>query len=161
MIDRSTISIALGSAVAGALLSALVLLFILPAASGVSAHATEHHQHQATAVMPMCSISSGRGQPSFYSEMAKVNARMHEDMEVLPSGDVSQDFIRMMIPHHQGAIDMALVLLKHEPDERLKRLAQSIIVEQSQEIIYMRTLHNPPLAEPSEGAVSSVTISLP
>ena len=158
MTDRSTISIALGSAVVGALLSALTLLFILPAASDVSAHAT---QHQATAAMPMCSISSGRGQPAFYSEMAKVNARMHEDMEILPSGDVSQDFIRMMIPHHRGAIDMALVLLKHEPDERLKRLAQSIVVEQMQEIIYMRTLHNPPLADSSEGAVSSVTISLP
>jgi uncharacterized protein (DUF305 family) len=60
----------------------------------------------------------------------------------------------MMIPHHQGAIDMALVLLKHLPDERLKRLAQSIIVEQKQEIIYMRTLHTPPLAEPPEPAVS-------
>ena len=50
----------------------------------------------------------------------------------------------MMIPHHQGAIDMALVLLKHGRNEKLKRLAQSIIVEQGQEIAYMRSLLDPP-----------------
>jgi uncharacterized protein (DUF305 family) len=74
---------------------------------------------------------------------------MHAGMEVAPSGDVDQDFIRMMIPHHQGAIDMALVLLKYGRDERLRRLAQSIIVEQGQEITYMRTLQDPPSAQPS------------
>jgi cation diffusion facilitator family transporter len=47
------------------------------------------------------------------------------------------------------AIDMALVLLKHGRDERLRRLAQSIIVEQGQEITYMRTLQNPPSTQPS------------
>jgi len=78
-----------------------------------------------------------------------VNARMHAGMEVAPRGDVDRDFIQMMIPHHQGAIDMALVLLKHGRDERLRRLAQSIIVEQGQEITYMRTLQNPPSAQPS------------
>ena len=45
----------------------------------------------------------------------------------------------MMIAHHQGAIEMALVQLKHGNNERLRRLAQSIIVEQGQEITYMRT----------------------
>jgi uncharacterized protein (DUF305 family) len=150
---RLTIATVLGSAAAGALLSAAALLFIVPAASREPGQATQHH-HDQTAAMSMCSMSTGTGQTTFYSEMAKVNARMHEDMEVVPSGDVSQDFIRMMIPHHQGAIDMAIVLLKHEPDERLKRLAQSIIVEQKQEIIYMRTLHTPPLTESSDPAMS-------
>jgi uncharacterized protein (DUF305 family) len=50
----------------------------------------------------------------------------------------------MMIPHHQGAIDMALLQLKYGHDEKLKRLAQSIIVEQGQEITYMRTLLDAP-----------------
>jgi uncharacterized protein (DUF305 family) len=66
--------------------------------------------------------------------------RMHEDMEVAASGDVDRDFARMMIPHHQGAIEMALLQLKYGHDERLKRLAQSIIVEQKQEIDYMHVL---------------------
>jgi len=52
--------------------------------------------------------------------------------------------MRMMIPHHQGAIDMALLQLKYGHDEKLKRLAQSIIVEQGQEITYMRTLLDAP-----------------
>jgi uncharacterized protein (DUF305 family) len=65
---------------------------------------------------------------------------MHENMEVAASGDVDRDFARMMIPHHQGAIEMALLQLKYGHDERLKRLAQSIIVEQKQEIDYMHVL---------------------
>src|SRR6266403_1122374 len=100
-------------------------------------------------------MSEGRSGPAagsettFYTEMASVNARMHEGMEVAPTGDSDRDFARMMIPHHQGAIDMALVLLKYGRDEKLRRLAQSIIVEQGQEIAYMRSLQNPPSAQPS------------
>jgi len=59
-------------------------------------------------------------------------------------GDEHDDLIRMMIPHHQGAIDMALVQLKYGRNEKLRRLAQSIIVEQGQEIAYMRGLLDPP-----------------
>src|SRR5262249_40041614 len=69
-------------------------------------------------------------QPPFYAEMATADATMHRDMTIAPSGDVDRDFLRMMIPHHQGAIDMALVVLKYSRDERVKRLAQSIVVEQ-------------------------------
>jgi uncharacterized protein (DUF305 family) len=71
-------------------------------------------------------------------------------MEVASSGDIDRDFMQMMIAHHQGAIDMALALLKYGHDEKLKRLAQSIIVEQGQEITYMRTLLDPPRAEASD-----------
>jgi uncharacterized protein (DUF305 family) len=75
-------------------------------------------------------------------------------MEIVPTGDVNHDFIRMMIPHHQGAIDMARVLLKYQPDERLRRLAQSIIIEQGQEIAYMQTLLGSPPAAASAPAAS-------
>src|SRR6266852_1145813 len=90
--------------------------------------------------MPICSTSPEDSEPTFHSEMTKVNARMHQGMEIVPSGDIDRDFMRMMVPHHQGAIDMALLELKYGHDERLRRLAQSIIVEQGQEIAYMRTL---------------------
>jgi uncharacterized protein (DUF305 family) len=50
----------------------------------------------------------------------------------------------MMIPHHQGAIDMARIQLKYGRDERLRRLAQSIVVEQAQEIAYLRMLLETP-----------------
>jgi uncharacterized protein (DUF305 family) len=79
--------------------------------------------------------------------MAQVAGRMHHAMEIAASGDIDRDFMRMMIPHHQGAIDMALLQLKYGRDEKLKRLAQSIIVEQGQEIAYMRMLlATPPAA---------------
>jgi uncharacterized protein (DUF305 family) len=100
------------------------------------------HNHTGT-IAP----ASSPAQATFYSEMAQVNARMHDAMQVAPSGDVDRDFIRMMIPHHEGAVDMARVLLAHGHDERLKRLAQSIIVEQGQEIAYMRTLLDAPSAQ--------------
>ena len=64
-------------------------------------------------------------------------ARMHEAMNVPFTGDADADFARTMIPHHQGAIDMALVELRYGKDERLKRLAQEIIVSQQQEIAVM------------------------
>ena len=46
----------------------------------------------------------------------------------------------MMIPHHQGAVDMAIVELRYGKDERLRRLAQGIIVEQQQEVVVMRDI---------------------
>jgi uncharacterized protein (DUF305 family) len=146
MKNSATLAVALGSSVAGALVAAMVLAFVLPANSHDLPHSAHRHQAEAAA---FCSSASKSSRSSFYSEIANVNARMHAGMEVAPSGDVDQDFIQMMIPHHQGAIDMALVLLKHGRDERLRRLAQSIIVEQGQEITYMRTLQNPPSAQPS------------
>jgi uncharacterized protein (DUF305 family) len=96
-----------------------------------------------------CSNASDISEPTFYSEMTKVSAHMHEGMGLEPSGDIDRDFMRMMIPHHQGAIDMALLQLKYGHDEKLKRLAQSIIVEQGQEIAYMRSLLDKPSGERS------------
>src|SRR5882724_1387347 len=143
----ATLAVALGSSVAGALIAALVLAFVLPAESCDLLHSAHRHQSEAAA---FCSSASKSFRSSFYSEIADVNARMHAGMEVAPSGDVDQDFIQMMIPHHQGAIDMALVLLKYGRDERLRRLAQSIIVEQNQEIAYMRSLLAAPAGKTSK-----------
>jgi DUF305 family protein family protein len=89
---------------------------------------------------PQCNDGSNVSEAAFHSEMSRINARMHSGMDIAPSGDIDRDFARIMIAHHQGAIDMALVQLKYGGDERLKRLAQSIIVEQGQEIAYMRNL---------------------
>ena len=89
------------------------------------------------------------GQPGggegFRPMMADAVARMHGAMNVPFSGDADRDFARMMIPHHQGAIDMALVELRFGKDERLRRLAQEIIVDQQQEIALMHlALGDPP-----------------
>jgi hypothetical protein len=54
-----------------------------------------------------------------------------------PTGDVDADFVAMMVPHHQGAIDMALAVLRHGRNPQIRRLAQEIIVTQQQEIAVM------------------------
>jgi uncharacterized protein (DUF305 family) len=59
-------------------------------------------------------------------------------MGIAPSGDPDRDFAAMMIPHHQGAVDMARVELQFGKDPVLRRLAQGIIVEQLQEIEVMQ-----------------------
>ncbi|OYW67792.1 MAG: DUF305 domain-containing protein [Bosea sp. 12-68-7] len=66
------------------------------------------------------------------------NAKMHKDMDIAFSGDADADFVRGMIPHHQGAIDMARVILAHGKDPALKKLATGIIAEQEKEIAMMR-----------------------
>jgi hypothetical protein len=59
-------------------------------------------------------------------------------MTVKPTGDVDRDFVAMMVPHHQGAIEMAKAELKYGRNEQLRRIAQEIIVTQQQEIPVMR-----------------------
>lgn len=63
---------------------------------------------------------------------------MHENMTLTPTGDADVDFIRGMIPHHQGAIDMAKVVLSHGQDPAVKGLAEAIIRAQEDEISFMR-----------------------
>jgi uncharacterized protein (DUF305 family) len=77
---------------------------------------------------------------TFASVMASAMARMDRDMMQPASGDPDRDFAAMMIPHHQGAIDMARVQLQYGKDPRLRRLAQGIIVEQAQEIAVMQQI---------------------
>ena len=76
---------------------------------------------------------------SFDALMDESMARMMSDMHRTPaSGDPDRDFVAMMIPHHQGAVDMARALLAHGDDPELRNLAQSILVEQASEIALMR-----------------------
>ena len=63
-----------------------------------------------------------------------VHEKMKKDMAMTPSGDADKDFAMMMIPHHQGAIDMAEVELKFGKDPALKEMAQKIIDAQKKEI---------------------------
>jgi Domain of unknown function (DUF305) len=96
----------------------------------------------------------------FLAENAAAMDKMMADMAVKPTGDVDADFAAMMIPHHQGAIDMALAELRHGKNEQLRRIAQEIVVEQQQEIIAMRLALGQPLP-PSAPADTQATPAQP
>ncbi len=70
-------------------------------------------------------------------------------MATSPTGDVDRDFVAMMVPHHQGAIEMAMAELRHGRNEQLRRLAQEIIVTQGQEIRAMHQAARPADAAPA------------
>jgi uncharacterized protein (DUF305 family) len=81
--------------------------------------------------------ASSSGNASFQAQMMEAMRRMDQGMAIAHSGNADRDFAAMMIPHHQGAIDMARAELQFGHDLVLRRLAQAIIVEQQQEIEVM------------------------
>ena len=105
------------------------------------------HQHTTSALTD---------ETPFLAENDAAMAKMMTDMAVRPTGDVNRDFVEMMIPHHQGAIDMAQAYLRYGSNEQLKRIAQEIIVDQQQEIATMRLALGDPLP-PSEPAPTQVS----
>jgi len=100
----------------------------------------------------------------FWAENAAAMDRMMNGMTVQPTGDVDADFAAMMIPHHQGAIDMALAELRYGKNEQLRRIAQEIIVDQQQEIAAMRLALGQPLPAsapaPTQVSPRQATLSL-
>jgi uncharacterized protein (DUF305 family) len=81
----------------------------------------------------------------FMTENDAAMTKMMAAMQIKPSGDVDKDFVAMMAPHHQGAIDMAQAELRHGHNEQLRRLSQEIIVTQQQEIAAMKLALGQPL----------------
>jgi hypothetical protein len=82
---------------------------------------------------------------SFLAENDAAMRKMMNEMVVKPTGDVDADFVAMMVPHHQGAIDMALAVLRYGRNPQIRRLAQEIIVTQQQEIAVMHLAVSRPL----------------
>ena len=99
----------------------------------------------ALAVIATPALAADPGEKPFLAENATAMDRMMDGMAPKPSGDVDQDFVAMMVAHHQGAIDMAQAELRHGHNEQLRRIAQEIIVEQQQEIVAMRLALGQPL----------------
>ncbi len=105
----------------------------------------------------------------YLAEIQAAMDKMMAGMMAPPTGDVDRDFVTMMRPHHQGAIDMAVAELKFGKNEQLRRIAQEIIVDQQQEIAAMNLAVGDPLPPstpaPTQGTAapqpSMPTMSMP
>jgi hypothetical protein len=98
-----------------------------------------HHVHAPVApIQYVADRPDHSDEAPFLSENDAAMNKMMADMTVKPTGDIDRDFVAMMVPHHQGAIDMAQAVLRYGHNEQLRRLAQEIVVTQQQEIAAMR-----------------------
>ncbi len=128
-----------------------VLRFALAACAGVIAFA-------AFAGSTPAGRSNAAEQP-FLADNDNAMTKMMTGMTIKPTGDVDRDFVAMMVPHHQGAIDMAVAYLRYGHNQMLRRLAQEIIITQQQEIVAMRlaVAEKLPASTPSPTQVSPAT----
>jgi hypothetical protein len=126
---------------------AAVALGVVAAAAFLSAYSARP-QSLAEFISAICAKpfrSASAAEAPYLAENVSAMTRMMIDMGISPSGDVDTDFVAMMAPHHQGAIEMAQAELRYGRNEPLRRMAQEIIVTQLQEISAMRFALGQPL----------------
>jgi hypothetical protein len=114
----------IGTAVVGL---RLLIAFVMPPL----AFAQESHAPSQPSAM-------SADESAFLKENDAAMTKMMNGMAAKPTGDIDRDFVAMMTPHHQGAIDMAVIELRYGKNEQLRRIAQEIIVDQMQEIAAMK-----------------------
>lgn len=114
-----------------ALIAAMAMVFSPFAVSAQhSGHSMPGHSMPAT--------NNPKAENASTKAFKTANEVMHKGMDIPFTGNADIDFIKGMIPHHQGAIDMAKVVLAHGTDPETRKLAEGIIAAQEKEIAFMR-----------------------
>ena len=121
------------------------VLLAIGLAAAISFLALAHDVSQIESKICTTPVADVGGEVLFLAENDAAMKKMMNDMVVAPTGDVDADFVAMMVPHHQGAIDMAVAVLRHGRNPQIRRLAQEIIVTQQEEIAAMRLAVDQPL----------------
>ena len=120
----------------------LILIATLIVLAAVAMLTQKHAAHSAASTVPLPAAPAeftASTDKTFDQLMADAMSVMHKGMHTAPqTGDPDHDFVTMMIPHHQGAIDMAKALLLSGKDSQMRRLAQEIITDQQSEIQLMQ-----------------------
>jgi len=111
--------------------TALAFVVTLLAGSALAQTAPAPMDHSKM-VMP---AAGGSAEPSMMESMDKMNKAMSS---APMTGDADHDFVVMMLPHHQGAVDMAKFELAHGKDPALQKLAREIVAAQDKEIAFMK-----------------------
>ncbi len=127
--------------------AAAVALGVLATAAFLNAYSAKP-QSLADFISAICAKpfrSAAAAEAPYLAENVSAMTKMMIEMGIKPSGDVDTDFVAMMAPHHQGAIEMAQAELRYGRNEPLRRMAQEIIVTQLQEISAMRLALGQPL----------------
>jgi uncharacterized protein (DUF305 family) len=106
-------------------------------------------------------VAAAVDESAFLKENDDAMTKMMNDMAITPSGDIDRDFVAMMNPHHQGAIDMAVIELRYGKNEQLRRIAQEIIVDQMQEIAAMKLAIGEPATDTAPAPTQQQTASPP
>ena len=131
--------------------TAAAMLGAVAAAAFLTVHSA-HSQSLADYIFAICAKSfrsASAAEAPYLAENVSAMTKMMVDMGIKPSGDVDTNFVAMMAPHHQGAIEMAHAELRYGHNEPLRRMAQEIIVTQLQEITAMRLALGQPLPAPA------------
>jgi uncharacterized protein (DUF305 family) len=121
----------------------LILIVTLSVLAAMTMQTQKHEAQSATSTVrwptALFSDFTASTEKTFNQLMGEAMSVMHKGMHSAGyTGEPDHDFVTMMIPHHQGAIDMAKALLLYGKDQQLKRLAQEIIADQQNEVQLMQ-----------------------